>query len=77
MNEFERAVPNLDLKRPIVFFDLETTGLDVRIERIIELALVKVLPDKQVSKHGWVDGLSACAQRTYFQMSCSCHNSRS
>jgi DNA polymerase-3 subunit epsilon len=50
MSRIERAELNLDLKHPIVFFDLETTGLNLRTERIIELALVKVLPDKQVSK---------------------------
>lgn len=35
----------LDLKRPIVFFDLETTGLDVVRDRIVEIALLKVNPD--------------------------------
>ncbi len=35
----------LQLKRPIVFFDLETTGLDVVKDRIVEIALLKVHPD--------------------------------
>lgn len=34
----------LDLNRPIVFFDLETTGLNPATDRIVELALVKLLP---------------------------------
>lgn len=34
----------LTLKRPIIFFDLETTGTDHTKDRIIELALVKILP---------------------------------
>ncbi|MCW3123214.1 MAG: 3-5 exonuclease [Flavipsychrobacter sp.] len=35
----------LTLKRPIIFFDLETTGTDNAKDRIVELALVKLLPD--------------------------------
>lgn len=35
----------LNLKRPIIFFDLETTGTDNVKDRIVELALVKLLPD--------------------------------
>ncbi len=33
---------NLNLKRPIVFFDLETTGTDTAKDRIVELAFVKI-----------------------------------
>src|ERR1700744_2667322 len=35
----------LILKRPIVFFDLETTGTDHTRDRIVELAFIKLLPD--------------------------------
>lgn len=35
----------LNLKRPIVFFDLETTGVDVVKDRIVEICLLKVHPD--------------------------------
>jgi len=35
----------LELKRPIVFFDLETTGTDPQRDRIVELAAVKIWPD--------------------------------
>ncbi len=35
----------LKLKRPIVFFDLETTGIDTARDRIVEISLVKVMPD--------------------------------
>lgn len=40
----------LNLKNPIVFFDLETTGIDVSRDRIVEIALVKILVngDKEV-----------------------------
>ena len=35
----------LNLKNPIIFFDLETTGLDVANDRIIEIAYIKVYPN--------------------------------
>lgn len=36
---------NLKLTRPIIFFDLETTGTNISKDRIVELSYVKVLPD--------------------------------
>ena len=33
---------NLKLKRPIIFFDLETTGVDISNDRIVEISMVKV-----------------------------------
>lgn len=36
---------HLNLKKPIVFFDLETTGTDTAKDRIVELAFVKIKPD--------------------------------
>jgi DNA polymerase III, epsilon subunit and related 3''-5'' exonucleases len=35
----------LNLKNPILFFDIESTGLDVASDRIVELSIVKVMPD--------------------------------
>lgn len=35
----------LNLKRPLVFFDLETTGVNVSHDRIVELSYIKVFPD--------------------------------
>lgn len=35
----------LTLKRPLVFFDVETTGIDPFHDRIIEIGAVKLLPD--------------------------------
>lgn len=35
----------LKLKRPLVFFDLETTGLNVATDRIVELSYHKVYPN--------------------------------
>lgn len=38
------------LARPIIFFDLETTGLDFKYDRIIEIAAHKVHPDGRIEK---------------------------
>ncbi len=35
---------NLDLDRPLVCFDLETTGVDVLKDRIVQIALIRVEP---------------------------------
>jgi len=36
---------NLKLTKPIVFFDLETTGVDVAKDRIVEISIMKIQPD--------------------------------
>ncbi len=36
---------NLRLDRPLVIFDLETTGVDVEKDRIVQIALIRVEPD--------------------------------
>ncbi len=36
---------NLKLRRPIIFFDLETTGVDTSRDRIVEISLAKIMPD--------------------------------
>ena len=35
----------LKLKRPLIVFDLETTGLDLVNDRIIQISYIKVYPD--------------------------------
>lgn len=35
----------LNLTRPLVFFDLETTGTNITHDRIVEISIVKVMPD--------------------------------
>lgn len=45
MDPQPQAERQLRLLRPLVFFDLETTGLDVERDRIVELGLVKLMPD--------------------------------
>ncbi|MDE6324427.1 MAG: 3'-5' exonuclease [Paramuribaculum sp.] len=34
----------LNLQRPIIFFDLETTGTNITHDRIVEISIIKVLP---------------------------------
>ncbi len=38
----------LQLTKPIVFFDLETTGTNISRDRIVEIAIVKLMPDGRV-----------------------------
>lgn len=38
-------IMELNLSKPIAFFDLETTGLNVGNDRIVEISIFKVLPD--------------------------------
>lgn len=40
----------LNLKKPLAFFDLETTGVNVASDRIVEIAILKVLPDGRIEK---------------------------
>lgn len=42
----------LQLARPIVFIDLETTGINIATDRILEIAIIKILPDRsKLVKH--------------------------
>ena len=36
---------SLQLSRPIAFIDLETTGVNLSTDRIVEIAMIKILPD--------------------------------
>ena len=36
---------NLHLTRPLAFIDLETTGTNIGIDRIVEISILKLLPD--------------------------------
>ncbi len=36
---------NLNLKNPLIFFDLETTGIDVANDRIVEISYLKIYPN--------------------------------
>jgi DNA polymerase-3 subunit epsilon len=37
---------NLTFSKPIVFFDLESTGLSIQNDRIVEYCFIKVMPDQ-------------------------------
>lgn len=38
----------LNLKTPLCFFDLETTGINISLDRIIEIAVIKLMPNGEV-----------------------------
>lgn len=40
----------LNLERPLAFFDLETTGVNVASDRIVEIAVLKVFPDGRIER---------------------------
>ena len=40
----------LNLKNPLVVFDLETTGTNISQDRIVEIAMVKAMPDGSVEE---------------------------
>ena len=44
----------LNLKRPIVFFDLETTGLSITNDRIVEISLLKIYPNGNKESKTWL-----------------------
>lgn len=41
----DKGIDTVNLTRPLAIFDLETTGLDVKTARIIEIAITKIWPD--------------------------------
>ncbi|MCH2490986.1 MAG: 3'-5' exonuclease [Flavobacteriales bacterium] len=43
----------LNLSRPICFFDLETTGTNVATDRIVEIAILKVYPNGNKESYTW------------------------
>ena len=44
---------NLNLTRPLCFFDLETTGVNVTKDRIVEIAILKLHPDGNKEDKTW------------------------
>ncbi len=47
---------DLNLQRPVVFFDLESTGVSVQKDRIVEYSFVKIMPDtSQLSMSGKIN----------------------
>lgn len=44
----------LNISRPLIIFDLETTGLDLVKDRIIQLSLIKVMPDGEEIRRNYL-----------------------
>lgn len=44
----------LKLNRPICFFDLETTGIEVAKDRIVEISILKVFPNGNKESKTWL-----------------------
>ncbi len=45
---------NLKLERPLVFFDLETTGVQIATDRIVEISILKVFPNGNKESKTWL-----------------------
>lgn len=43
----------LNLTKPICFFDLETTGINIAKDRIVEISILKVFPNGNRESHTW------------------------
>ena len=44
----------LKIKRPLCFFDLETTGMSITNDRIVEMAVIKLYPSEKIEKKVWL-----------------------
>ena len=44
----------LSLKRPLCFFDLETTGVNVAKDRIVEISILKIFPNGNKESKTWL-----------------------
>lgn len=44
---------DLQLNKPICFFDLETTGIQLSSDRIVEISILKVFPNGNKEGHTW------------------------
>ena len=44
----------LKLKKPIVFFDLETTGVQIASDRIVEMSILKIFPNGNKEEKTWL-----------------------
>lgn len=48
---YSRAMLPIQTDRPIAFFDIESTGINVRADRIVDLCIIKVHPDGHRETH--------------------------
>ena len=44
----------LKLTKPIVFFDLETTGINIGNDRIVEISMLKIFPNGNKESNTWL-----------------------
>ena len=44
----------LNLIKPIVFFDLETTGINIAIDKVVEISILKVFPNGNKESKTWL-----------------------
>lgn len=44
----------LNLKKPLVFFDLETTGIKIASDRIVEISILKIFPNGAQESKTWL-----------------------
>ncbi|WP_075343076.1 3'-5' exonuclease [Tenacibaculum agarivorans] len=44
----------LNLKKPLVFFDLETTGINIATDRIVEISILKIFPNGTQESKTWL-----------------------
>lgn len=47
-------IMQLNLAKPICFFDLETTGVNITKDRIVEIAILKVFPNGKEENKTWL-----------------------
>ena len=45
---------NLKISKPICFFDLETTGINISLDRIVEISILKVFPSGNKESKTWL-----------------------
>jgi DNA polymerase III subunit epsilon len=51
---FKIYIMELKLNKPICFFDLETTGVDVAKDRIVEISIFKIYPNGNKESKTWL-----------------------
>lgn len=44
----------INLTKPLCFFDLETTGINIKKDRIIEISILKIFPNKNKQSNTWL-----------------------
>lgn len=44
----------LKLKKPVIFFDLETTGINIAKDRIVEISILKIYPNGNKESKTWL-----------------------